>query len=320
MLPTVQKHPTRPSTPRRRIAAAIGVAIGLSAAFAIGPAALADDPVIRGVGHAHDTGCPPWFAGASGLVMTRSLPSGEPAASWPGGVELFVGRWFGERQRHGVEAIYWGVYGIDSTPTSPTPSSDASRSDMVNDVEINWLFAPGGRPEFHAEGGGPFTLVGLAGFRFFELEDVLSLSDPSAASGITEASTNTNNNLFGGQIGGKLDWHVAPSIRLSAVPKAMLAGNAVTNTTSITTGSGSSSEHVSDSVFSWLGSVDAAVTWDVTRAWSLWIGYRVVGVNEIAQVGSSWTDAIASGDVPAAPDADSSTIVHGGFAGFQGRF
>ena len=76
-------------------------------------------------------GWPRWFAGASGLVMTRTLPSGaatmQPAAgigqlttsaasaTWPGGVDLHIGRWFGPRQKQGVEFIYWGVYGMGTT-------------------------------------------------------------------------------------------------------------------------------------------------------------------------------------------------------------
>jgi hypothetical protein len=264
--------------------------------------------------------CPePWFAGASGLVMTRSLPQGEPAASWPGGVELFAGRWFGEQQQHGVEAIYWGVYGITSSPASPVADTILSRNDMVNDAEINWLVAPGGRPEFNGREDRRFTLVGLAGFRFFQLQDVLSLEDAPGAAETIDASTNVNNNLFGGQLGGKLDWHLTPSVRLSAVPKIMLAGNSVTDTTTVTAGGETTSFHTTDGVFSWLGSVDASIAWDVTTRWSLWIGYRLVGVNEIAQASPSWA---LSPDDPSAspPDASGSTIVHGGFAGFQGRF
>ena len=126
---------------------------------------------------ADDPRWPRWFFGATGLVMTRTLPSGaatmQPLAGsqlitsdagfgWPGGVDLHVGRWFGPRQQHAVEAIYWGVYqmgssatlaagapGIDAIPQAPTatvggvPASDIltgaaqqriERADVVNDV------------------------------------------------------------------------------------------------------------------------------------------------------------------------------------------
>jgi len=134
---------------------------------------------------------PRWFAGASGLVMTRTLPGGsatmqplggvqlttaDAGANWPGGVDLRVGRWFGMRQQHAVEMIYWGVYQIGGSArvTSSSDSIDAipevtgvsvagrpaadyltnlagqqiTRSDVVNDVEINWVYSLWDRPEF----------------------------------------------------------------------------------------------------------------------------------------------------------------------------
>ena len=106
----------------------------------------------------------------------RSSRRATRRATWPGGVDLHLGRWFGMRQQHAVELIYWGVYGIGSTgqtaasppaidaiPQAPgvtvggTPAAtfltDAaaqqiSRSDLVNDVEINWVYSLWDRPEF----------------------------------------------------------------------------------------------------------------------------------------------------------------------------
>ena len=65
--------------------------------------------------------------------MTRSLPDGanstgpgglavstrSASASWPGGVDLRLGRWFGDRQEHAVEFIYWGVYNMGSSAQPP---------------------------------------------------------------------------------------------------------------------------------------------------------------------------------------------------------
>jgi len=92
-----------------------------------------------------------------------------------------VGRWLGPGQHHAVEFIYWGVYGIGSSaaasgfiaaiPQAPdavvggTPASvfltpatvQIGRSDLVNDVEINWIYSLSERPEFepHVAGGIP---------------------------------------------------------------------------------------------------------------------------------------------------------------------
>jgi hypothetical protein len=321
---------------------------------------------------------PRWFAGASGLVMTRTLPGGvatmQPAggvqlatsdasATWPGGVDLHVGRWFGMRQHHAVEFIYWGVYGmgdaaqaaaappgIDAIPQAPgvlvgTASAAAyldgaaaqriARSDLVNDVEINWLYSLWERPEFlstdPAAPSRSVNLMWLAGFRFFELEDVLTLTSvPSgSAPGMLDLGVATNNNLYGGQVGAKLDWRFLPRLRLSAVPKFLLAGNAITNTTSFSSSAGlpvafasgaPATAHSTLGVLSWLGSVDTSVAWDVTDRWSLWIGYRVVGVGNVAQADGQWPSVVTDQASISGVTAGSSTIIHGGFAGFQGRY
>jgi hypothetical protein len=315
---------------------------------------------------------PRWFAGATGLVMTRSLPTGtatmQPAggvqlstasagATWPGGVDLHVGRWFGPRQRHGVEFIYWGVYGIGSAATATAPpgidaipqapgvmvgalpasaylqnaaAQQIARSDLVNDVEINWLFALGERPEFlsrdPAAPSRTVNLMWLAGFRFFELEDVLTMTSfpGSGAPGALDLGVATNNNLYGAQVGAKFDWRFLPQVRLSAVPKFLLAGNSITNTTTLATSTGVPATfpsgapvdvHSTLGVFSWLGSVDTGLAWDVTERWTLSLGYRVVGVGNIAQADGQWPPASFSGIA-----AGSETIIHGGFAGFEGRY
>ena len=321
---------------------------------------------------------PRWFAGASGLVMTRTLPAGtatmlpaggvqlttsNAAATWPGGVDLHVGRWFGPRQQNAVEFIYWGVYGIGSSATataSPatidaipqaqgvtvgsTPASayltnsaaqTISRSDLINDVEINWLYSLWERPEFLSQDPATpsrrINLMWLAGFRFFQLEDVLTQTSfpGGGAPGTLDLGVATNNNLYGAQVGAKFDWRFLPQVRFSAVPKFMIAGNSITNTTTLATSAGTQAVFASGApvnvhstlgVFSWLGSVDTGVAWDVTDRWSLSLGYRVVGVGNIAQADDQWPPVITGPASISGIDAGSSTIIHGGFAGFEGRY
>ncbi len=316
---------------------------------------------------------PRWFAGASGLVMTRTLPTsaatmqplggtqlttGAAGATWPGGVDLHIGRWFGPHQRHAVECIYWGVYNLGSTAaaTSNPPGIDAipqapgvtigglpaaaflvdaagpqiGRSDVINDVEINWVYAPGQRPEFLPRERA-VNLMWLAGFRFFEVGDTLTLtSQPGdAALAAPDLAVATNNNLYGAQVGAKFDWRFLPTVRFNVVPKFMIGGNSITNTTSLQTATGDSAVfvdgqpvrvHAEMGVFSWLGSVDTGLAWDVTERWTLSLGYRVVGVGNIAQADGQWPTVLADPAAVSGIDAGSSTIVHGGFAGFEGRW
>ena len=275
---------------------------------------------------------PRWFASARGLIMTRSLPDSansigpsgltvstrSASASWPGGVDLRLGRWFGDRQEHAIEFIYWGVYNIGSSAqqqTGPT-SGVLSRSDTVNNIEINWLYAPQTRPEFH-QGNRRINWMWLAGFRFFQLEDQLILDVPSDNFVL---QTTTNNNLFGGQFGGRVDWEIAPRMRFVVVPKFLLAGNASSNRA---TESGATTADVRSpvDVFSWLGSVDTSVAWDVTERWSLWLGYRVVGVGNIAQADGQWPSTLpASAASLGGIATGSESIIHGAFAGFESRY
>jgi hypothetical protein len=322
---------------------------------------------------ADDPRWPRWFFGATGLVMTRTLPSGaatmQPLAGsqlttsdadfgWPGGVDLHVGRWFGERQQHAVEAIYWGVYqmgssatltagppGITAIPQAPTasvggvPASDIltgaaqqriERADVVNDVEINWVYSLWDRPEFLPRERA-VNLMWLAGFRFFQVNDQLALTTGSGdpAFGAIDLGIATNNNIYGGQVGAKFDWRFLPRLRFNVVPKFMIGGNAITNTSSLagangrpaTFPGGAPAQAYSElGVFSWLGSVDTGVAWDVTEQWSLWLGYRVVGVGNIAQADTQWPSLITSPASLSGVAAGSETIIHGGFAGFQGRY
>lgn len=343
------------------------------------------DPIDRGAYAAipeavpsdFDPDWPRWFAGATGLVMTRTLPSGaatmQPAAglptlstasagaTWPGGVDFKVGRWLGAQQRHGIEGIYWGLYGlggsasvagagIDAIPQAPgvtlagSPASaflagssaqSIARTDTVNDVEINWLYRVTDRPEFAAP-GQRVAFQWLAGFRFFQLEDVLtqvstSSSLPPSPSGANRAllSVATDNDIYGAQAGFQADWRIAPRLRLSAVPKMMIGGNAVTNTTTLATVSGASATfaggapvdvHATADAFSWLGSVDAGAAWDVTDRWSLWLGYRVVGVGNVALADSQWPSTLAAPAALESIETGSGTLLHGGYAGFQGRW
>lgn len=277
---------------------------------------------------------PRWFASATGLVMTRSLPDGGSStgpggltvstrsadASWPGGVDLRVGRWFGEEQRQAVELIYWGVYNIGSTAPQQTglASGSLTRSDLVNDVEVNWLYSLGERPEFHAA-DRRVNWMWLAGFRFFQLEDELALV---ALPGDIGLDVTTNNNLFGGQLGGRFDFSFAPQFRFAVVPKFLLAGNAISSLAAETSG-GVTTANVRSTlgVFSWLGSVDSSIAWDLTERWSLWIGYRVVGVGNIAQADGQWPAVIpAAAASLEGVTVGSDTIIHGGFAGFESRY
>jgi hypothetical protein len=273
-------------------------------------------------------------------------------------VDLHLGRWFGMRQQHAVEFIYWGVYqlggsagvtssdAIDAIPQAPgvtvagqpatafltnLAGQQISRSDVINDIEINWVYSLWDRPEFLPRERA-VNLMWLAGFRFFQVGDQLMLQNETGNSSLGDLDFNvaTNNNIYGAQVGAKFDWRFLPALRLNIVPKFMIGGNAITNTSGLMqpdgaygtfTADGSPAKvHSTLGVFSWLGSVDTGLAWDVTDHWTLSLGYRVVGVGNIAQADGQWPTSITSPESLSGVAAGSSTIVHGGFAGFEGRY
>jgi hypothetical protein len=159
---------------------------------------------------------------------------------------------------------------------------------------------------------------------------LLNSSTGNASLGGLNLNVATNNNIYGAQVGAKFDWLMLPRLRFNVVPKFMIGGNSITNTTSLAGTSGTAATFTSDGstasvhstlgVFSWLGSVDTGLAWDVTDHWSLCIGYRVVGVGNIAQADGQWPSLITTPASLAGIEAGSSTIIHGGFAGFEGRY
>ena len=171
----------------------------------------------------------------------------------------------------------------------------------------------------------------LAGFRFFQVGDTLTLASGSGnpAIGAIDLGVATNNNIYGAQVGSKFDWRFLPQLRFNVVPKFMIGGNAITNTSSLAGANGTQATFAGGAparafseldVFSWLGSVDTSIAWDVTEHWSLWLGYRVVGVGNIAQADGQWPAIITSASSLSGIAAGSQTIIHGGFAGFQSRY
>jgi hypothetical protein len=238
-----------------------------------------------------------WFAYVGGLTMGRDMPNHfyttfdatnpanqllyYPGADWGGGVDTRIGYWFGCGcnngcnsccscgPRFGIEAIYWGVWGLDGQssiydPTNSlstvmddglvsfngTPASDffdnsrsheLSRNDEFHNLELNFLMMP--------VSGGRFQMTALAGVRFFRFNEGLQFGAlaGSAPVGATFASdpadaaylnTSVQNNLIGFQIGSYLNYQVNDRLSVFAVPKIGIYGNHITGHNELIGGDG----------------------------------------------------------------------------------
>jgi hypothetical protein len=159
------------------------------------------------------------------------------------------------------------------------------RTDNTNSVEANLL------------SGSIFDtdrvqLIGLAGFRYFRFSEVLTYG--SLAFGGTWGGNNGDdegylsfrsiNNLYGGQMGAIFTCMMTQKITGYIAPKAGVYGNQMVVRTRIYSGNGTVSEDFTDykSDFSFLGQIDAGLTYMITPNSYAYLGYRVVGVSNVA--------------------------------------
>jgi hypothetical protein len=241
-----------------------------------------------------------WYGYVGGLTMTRdrsnkfwtTYETGNnpnqlmyfPGSDWGGGFETTVGfAWCGGNlgdscdcnpcgtpYRHGIEATYWGVWGLDasdsirsetnqlSTPIDtgfvdiPTPGLPAgayfdnarehrvSRDGEVHNVELNLIdFVT---PTY----GRDVQFKWLAGARFFKFDEFLQFASVSSGNefgsdgGLNEAylDLDVENNLIGAQIGGRADWRVSQRWRLVAGTKVGVFANDINFDTRLYRGDG----------------------------------------------------------------------------------
>ncbi|HTQ40955.1 MAG TPA: BBP7 family outer membrane beta-barrel protein [Pirellulales bacterium] len=233
-----------------------------------------------------------WYAYAGGLTMGRTVANRNwttydtannahqllyfPGANWGGGVDTRIGYWFGcgccgdpcscsnscgPTGRFGVEADYWGVWGMngnalltnstfslgtvqddsgvsfgtnpatdwyDNRTGSPVTAVRLSRNDDINNVEVNFLYMP------CCEACNRFQVTALAGIRYFNFRDNLTWDQftavPPAGSTSDEAIINANvtNNLVGFQLGAYLNYQICSRWSVFAAPKIGIYGNHIT--------------------------------------------------------------------------------------------
>jgi Putative beta barrel porin-7 (BBP7) len=263
------------------------------------------DNALNNTGWGEDCGCnipsccnnSHWYVYAGGLTMGRTMPNKTwttydtannahqlqyfPGANWGGGVDTRIGYWFGcgccgdpcsccnscaPSGRVGIEAVYWGVWGLDgsagitnstfslgtvqddsgvsfgtnpatdwfdNTPGNPVRAVDLRRSDDINNVEINFLYLP------CCESCNRFQFTALAGIRYFEFRDDLSWEQfkttAPAGSASDEAIINDNvqNNLVGFQLGAYMNYQICNRWSVFAVPKIGIYGNHITGLNSM---------------------------------------------------------------------------------------
>ena len=198
------------------------------------------------------------------------------------------------------------------------------RTDNVNSVEFNLL-----------QGGiintGRLQVIGLAGFRYFRFSEVLtfgsaafgsSLFDPADAADQAYLGFRCVNNLYGGQIGAIFNYQFSPRFGLFLVPKAGIYGNQMNCQTLLYTGDGLSTYNLSarKSDVSFLGEIDTGVSYAFSPNLRAFVGYRVVGVANVALADNQFLPYLADVAGFEQVKQSGSLILHGGFAGLAWMF
>jgi len=192
-----------------------------------------------------------------------------------------------------------------------------TRDDRVNNFELNLLQG--------AWMVGRLQVAAIAGFRYFRFDERLAYGGAAAGSdfgdigGQNEAflAFRCTNNLYGGQLGGLFNYNVTDRFSLFAVPKAGLYGNQMNCRSMLFTGDGQTGfdipSHKSD--FAFLGEIDSGFSYALTQNLRVIMGYRVVGVANVALADNQFLPYLADTNGFAQVKQNGSLILHGAFAG-----
>jgi hypothetical protein len=277
----------------------------------------------------------------------------DAGAGWAGGGQITVGRMW--CCGTGLAFTYWGLGQMNgnSSVTDPTGNINTalstpidlggvnigaqpasfffdnaheqriSRADNIQNFEINVLQAAWVNT-------GTFQLVGLAGFRYFRFDESLTYGSVAFGStfgsngGANEAYLQNRviNNLYGAQIGALANVMLTQRLGLFIIPKAGIFGDQMNGRTRLYSGDGIQGfdiyAHKSD--VSFLGEIDTGLNWAITPGLRAFVGYRVVGIANLALADNQFLPFLADSAGFAQIKQNGGLMVHGGFAGLAWVF
>lgn len=294
--------------------------------------------------------------------VTR-LYTNDAAMTWAGGVETRLGRYLNGGQ-NALEAVYWGVYpgtqeaciessdpvnsSLRSTldfsslqftgPNGLYPVTDVLNSAMCHryqasnnfqNIEINFLgYGCCGPTWNNGACASPLNFSWLGGIRYFRFEDCFNYY-AWTPSDFFNYDINTINNLFGVQLGGRMDYWATQSWRVYSGIKFGLYGNQISqsqvinNSVAAATVQEIGCEHdgqqywlsssKTDAAF--LGELDLGTSYQITRRWSAYAGYRAVAATGVALTNNQIPTYLCDIQDACNIDSNGSLILHGVYAG-----
>ena len=214
-----------------------------------------------------------------------------------------------------------------------------SRTNDFHNVEVNWLHNYAGCSPYDPCGNRGLNVSFLGGFRYFRFDEEFqwgTLMGDAAAGGVDPNRTwgdngglneayltvDSENNLYGFQVGARADYAFGRKLGLFVTPKMGIFGNHIETNAQLTRGDGLTEFDLSadkDRV-SFLAQVDVGLNYAIGEHWSLYGGYRALGITGLAlsdeQIPAFLVDQPGFQEV----DDNSSIILHGAFAGAEFRY
>jgi hypothetical protein len=198
------------------------------------------------------------------------------------------------------------------------------RRDIVNNFEVNALTG--------IYQVGNLQMAALAGFRYFRFAEDLTYgsvmfgSTFGANGGADEAYLRFNciNNLYGGQVGALVNAMLTDDLSFFFIPKFGIFSNQMNCQTLLYTGDAVNNPtyniagHKTDVAL--LAELDSGFSWTFRDGWRAFIGYRVVGVNNLALADNQFLPFLADTQGFSEVKQNGSLILHGAFAGLGWMF
>lgn len=225
------------------------------------------------------------------------------------GTRLVLGRRVGETAA--VELLYFGLNDWDASRTVAgnndlripgdlalqtldffnADALTASQSSTIDNVEVNL---------WRRNNGSPLEL--MAGFRYVNFDERFQISATDSDTGASRYRVNTQNDLFGGQLGGRFRFSLDQQSRfgLEATTKAGVFGNAVGMQQFVSDSNNTfvlRNTDVSAGRAAFVGDVGLAALLRVTDSITARVGYTLIWVEGVARAANQldFTDTTASG-------------------------
>jgi hypothetical protein len=297
----------------------------------------------------------PWYVSTDGIAMQRlysglgaaatlgASPSGSLALSqqnlddpFQAGLQFLVGHTF-DNTPYQVEASYFWLNPLDVTaqvsdPTgnlmspfsnfgNPTPNTFVDFSTLVSIHEISRL--EGGevnlKYRMQLPDGNP-TVTFLFGVRHIGLRENFDYFNSAPGTPSNTVSAHTNNNIWGPQIGGMIEYG-RQDIWIRAEGKAALCNNQTSRGLEANIdGVDAVHSRISNSTTTEEADIKLSMEWRPTASLTARIGYQAMWIDQLALASRNYiTDVGTLMDAAAEPPINQrgTLIYHGPFAGLQ---